>query len=127
MLASSYQQSHQDSLTYTDEEVNAYYAEHTNELDTFGYSVFTIQAAVQEETDEEGNPVEKSDEEKAAEFETAKADALALAQELQAKLTAGSDSQALAEEYGAQGLQLFRSYLRRGLQFRQRPVRRLAV
>ena len=58
VLASSYQQSHQDSLTYTDEEVNAYYAEHTNELDTFGYSVFTIQAAVQEETDEEGNPVE---------------------------------------------------------------------
>ena len=56
VLASSYQQSHQDSLTYTDEEVNAYYAEHTNELDTFGYSVFTIQAAVQEETDEEGNP-----------------------------------------------------------------------
>ena len=100
VLASSYQQSHQDSLTYTDEEVNAYYAEHTNELDTFSYSVFTIQAAVQEETDEEGNPVEKSDEEKAAEFETAKADALALAQELQAKLTAGSDAQALAEEYG---------------------------
>ena len=55
---------------------------------------------LEEETDEEGNPVEKSDEEKAAEFETAKADALALAQELQAKLTAGSDSQALAEEYG---------------------------
>ena len=100
VLASSYQQSHQDSLTYTDEEVNAYYAEHTNELDTFGYSVFTIQAAVQEETDEEGNLVEKPDEEKAAEFETAKADALALAQELQAKLTAGSDAQALAEEYG---------------------------
>ena len=55
---------------------------------------------LEEETDEEGNPVEKSDEEKAAEFETAKADALALAQELQAKLTAGSDAQALAEEYG---------------------------
>lgn len=90
VLASSYQQSHQDSLTYTDEEVNAYYAEHTNELDTFGYSVFTIQAAVQEETDEEGNPVEKSDEEKAAEFETAKADALALAQELQARAWARS-------------------------------------
>ena len=50
--------------------------------------------------DEEGNLVEKPDEEKAAEFETAKADALALAQELQAKLTAGSDAQALAEEYG---------------------------
>ena len=61
VLASSYQQSHQDSLTYTDEEVNAYYAEHTNELDTFGYSVFTIQAASQEETDEEGNLVEKPD------------------------------------------------------------------
>ena len=100
VLADSYRQHYQDSLTYTDEEVNAYYAEHTNELDTFGYSVFTIQAAVQEETDEEGNPVEKSNEEKAAEFETAKADALALAQELQAKLTAGSDAQALAEEYG---------------------------
>ena len=46
VLASSYQQSHQDSLTYSDEEVNAYYAEHTNDLDTFGYSVFTDRKSV---------------------------------------------------------------------------------
>jgi hypothetical protein len=100
VLASSYQMNYVDGLTCTNEEVNAYYAEHTNELDTFGYSVFTVQAAAQEETDEDGKPVKKSDEEKSAEFETAKANALTLAQELQAKLAAGSDAKALAEEYG---------------------------
>ena len=86
-------------------------------MDTFGYSVFTVQAAVQEETDEEGNPVEKSDEEKAAEFETAKADALALAQELQAKLTMRLRRPGSGRGVWGQGLQLFRSYLRRGSNF----------
>ena len=75
VLADSYRQHYQDSLTYTDEEVETYYSEHANDLDTFGYTVFTVQATVEEQTDEEGNTVEMTDEEKTAALETAKADA----------------------------------------------------
>ena len=94
VLADSYRQHYQDSLTYTDEETEAYYNEHTNDLDTFGYTVFTVQATVEEQTDEEGNTVEMTDEEKTAALETAKADALATAQAIQSRLTNGEDAQA---------------------------------
>ena len=73
VLADSYRQHYQDSLTYTDEEAETYYSEHANDLDTFGYTVFTVQATVEEQTDEEGNTVEMTDEEKTAALETAKA------------------------------------------------------
>ena len=99
VLADSYRQHYQDSLTYTDEETEAYYNEHTNDLDTFGYTVFTVQATVEEQTDEEGNTVEMTDEEKTAALETSKADALATAQAIQSRLASGEDAQALADEY----------------------------
>ncbi len=99
MLADAYLQNYQDSLTYTEEELEDYYSEHADELDTFSYSVFTIQASVEEETDEEGNPVEMTEEETQAAFDAAKTDALALAQELQDRVSAGEDLQALADEY----------------------------
>ena len=99
VLADSYRTHYQDGLTYTDEELESYYGEHANELDNFGYSVFTIQASVTAETDEDGNTVEKTEEETQAEFDAAKAEAQALAQEIQSRLTAGEDPQALADEY----------------------------
>ena len=70
VLADSYRNHYQDGLTYTDEELESYYGEHANELDNFGYSVFTIQASVTAETDEDGNTVEKTEEETQAEFDT---------------------------------------------------------
>ena len=100
VLADSYRNHYQDGLTYTDEELESYYGEHANELDNFGYSVFTIQASVTAETDEDGNTVEKTEEETQAEFDTAKAEAQTLAQEIQNRLAAGEDPQALADEYG---------------------------
>ena len=54
---------------------------------------------MEEQTDEEGNTVEMTDEEKTAALETAKADALATAQAIQSRLTNGEDAQALADEY----------------------------
>lgn len=98
-IASFYQADHEASLTYSDDELNAYYQEHTNELDTFGYSVFTIQASVPPVMDDQGNPVEQTDEEMKAAFETAKADAEALAHEVHSKLLGGADPDALAKEY----------------------------
>lgn len=100
LTASYYQQDHQNNLTYSDEELEAYYQENKNSLDTFNYSVFTVQASIETTTtDEEGNKVDLTDEEKQAAFDTAKADAQALAQEIQDKLASGSDAAALAEEY----------------------------
>ncbi len=99
VLADSYQQHYLDSLTYTDEEVEAYYSEHTNDLDTFGYSLFAVQAAPEQETDEDGNPVEQTDEEAQAALEAAKTEALAQAQEIQGRLDAGENAQNLTQEY----------------------------
>ena len=100
VLADSYRNAYQNSLTYTDEEVEAYYAEHTNDLDTFTYSVLTVRASVEEQTDEDGNTVEMTEEETQAAFDTAKSEAQTLAQEIQARLAAGDDVQALVDEYG---------------------------
>ena len=66
-IATYYQQDHQDNLTYSDEELEAYYQENKNNLDTFNYSVFTVQASIETTTtDEEGNSVDLTDEEKQA-------------------------------------------------------------
>lgn len=103
ITATYYEQDHQDNLTYSDEELEAYYQENKNSLDTFNYSVFTVQASIDTTTtDEEGNTVDLTDEEKQAAFDTAKTQAQATAQEIQNKLAAGSDASALAEEYSEQ-------------------------
>lgn len=103
VTASYYQQDHQDGLTYSDEELESYYQENKNSLDTFKYSLFTVQASIDTTTtDADGNSVDLTDEEKQAAFDTAKAQALATAQEIQNKLAAGSDAADLAEEYSDQ-------------------------
>ena len=61
-IATYYQNDRQSGLTYSDEELEAYYQEHADELDTYNYSVLTIQANVPTETDEEGNTIEMTDE-----------------------------------------------------------------
>lgn len=102
ITASYFQQDHQDSLTYTASDLDTYCQEHKNELDTFTYSVFTVQATVPTQTDEEGNTVELSEEEQTAALETAKTEAKALAEEIQTKLLSGTDAQTLATEYEEQ-------------------------
>lgn len=103
VTATYYEQDYQDGLTYSDEELESYYQENKNSLDTFNYSVFTVQASIETTTtDEEGNSVDLTDEEKQAAFDTAKDQAQATAQEIQNKLAAGSDAADLAEEYSEQ-------------------------
>src|SRR5699024_4018229 len=53
-------------------------------------------------TDEEGNTIEMTDEEKADALAEAQAEIKPVAEELQAKLEAGEDPAALAEEYADQ-------------------------
>ena len=92
VLAESYRNHYQNGLTYTDEELESYYSEHSNELDTFQFSVFNVRASVEEQTDEEGNTVEMTDEEIQAALDASKETSLALAQEIQNRLANGEDA-----------------------------------
>lgn len=101
MLASDYAQNYYDNLTYTDEDYEAYYQENANDLDTYTISQFMFRANVST-TDEEGNTIEMTDEEKAEALAAAQAEVKPVAEELQARLEAGEDPAALAEEYADQ-------------------------
>lgn len=101
ILASDYLQSQLDAISHGDEDYEAYYSENADLLDTYTYTQFLFQASVAT-TDEEGNTIEMTDEEKTAALEQAKTEQKALAEELKAKLEAGEDPQALAEEYAEQ-------------------------
>ena len=97
-LAGDWAQAQLDAMEYTGEEYEAYYEEYADLLDTYTLSQFLIQARV-ETTDEDGNTIEMTDEEKAAALEEAKAEREPLVQELRERLEAGEDPEALAEEY----------------------------
>ena len=98
MLASDYYSHINDGFTYTDEELEDYYKENASTLDTFTITQFVLQATV-DTTDDEGNEIEMTDEEKTAALEEAKTAKKAVAEEIQSKLEAGEDPTALAEEY----------------------------
>lgn len=100
ITASFYAMDHQNALTYSDAELNAYYQEHADELDTFVISQFTFQAALPAaEKDADGNTIERTEEETQQLMEQAKAEKKQKAEELKARLDAGEDPAALAEEY----------------------------
>lgn len=101
ILASDYLKTQVTSVTHGDEDYATYYTENADTLDTYTFTQFVFQAYVPT-TDEEGNTIEMTDEEKSAALEQAKTEQKALAEELQAKLEAGEDAQALAEEYADQ-------------------------
>ena len=93
-LAQEYYAAHADTLTYTDDDLTAYYEEHANEMDTFTYSAVFIDGSVPAATDDEGNDVEPSDADKTAAMAAAKAAADKLLQGLKD----GGDFDALAAE-----------------------------
>lgn len=97
-LANDYATSKLDAIEHPDADYEAYYQEHTDELDTIIYTQFAFQAMVPS-TDAEGNEVQLTEEEKSAKLEELKAEQKALAEEIKAKLEAGEDPEDLAEEY----------------------------
>lgn len=97
-LANDYAQARAGAVDHGEEEYQTYYQENADQLDTFSYSSFTFQARV-DTTDAEGNPVELTDEEKTAQLEERKSEQLALAQELQAMLDAGTDPDDAARRF----------------------------
>lgn len=58
---SEYQQVVKDGFEYSDEELDAYFAEHIDEYRTYNYLYYFIKADVQEPEEEEGTPVEGED------------------------------------------------------------------
>ena len=100
-LANDYAQHTYNGFTYTDEEYEAYYQENADVLDTYTISQFTLRASV-DTTDEEGNAIEMTDEEKAEALAAAQAEVKPVAEEIQTRLEAGEDPAALAEEYAEQ-------------------------
>lgn len=97
-LAADYAQSKLDAIDHPQADYDAYYQEHTDELDTIVYSQFTFRASLPA-TDDQGNPMELSDEEKASKLELMKLEQKALADELKAKLEDGAKAEDLAQEY----------------------------
>lgn len=83
VLASEYEQYHQDSLSYSDEELQAYYKENPDSLDSYSFRSFQIGGTAADPTDANGDPVTDADgnavtatdEEKQAAMDAAKAKA----------------------------------------------------
>ena len=98
VLASDYYSAQQATYEYTQADLDAYYSENKNTLDTFVISQFLFQANVAT-TDKDGKAIEMTEDEKAAALETAKQDAKAKADALYARLKAGEDAQALMDEF----------------------------
>lgn len=95
LLAADYAAAVSDAADYTDEDYNTYYAENADTLDTFTITQFVVQA--KEPTAAEGQ--ELTDQEKLSGLEADKAAKKAIAKDILAKLEAGADAEALAEEY----------------------------
>lgn len=106
-LASEYYNSQASSYTYGQAELDAYYAQHKDELDVYHITQFIFQANVPT-TDAEGNTIEMTDAEKAAALEDAKLQAKANAEALYARLRAGEDAETLNTEFADA---LYSSYL----------------
>ena len=99
LLVSKYAAAYSETLTFTDEEIQAYYDEHKNEYDLVDGEYVSISGSPETKTDDEGNTIEMTDEEKAAALEEEKAAVKEQAEALQARLEAGEDPEALAEEF----------------------------
>lgn len=95
ILAQYYSQAHQDSLTYTEDELTAAYNEDPNAYDQVSYQYVRVSGAAAT-TDEDGNEIEVTDEMTAQ----AMADAKATADQLYADWQAGGDLDQLAEDAG---------------------------
>ncbi len=95
IMLTEYQQAHQDALTYTDEDYTTYYDENKGNVDTFSYEVAFLSGAAPSSTDDEGNTVEATEEEKTIAMQTAKDNA----EKLMADVEAGGDFAELAGTY----------------------------
>ena len=95
IMASQYDADYQESLTYDDEQIEAYYQEHQNDLDVVSYESILFNGTAPTTTDSEGKTVDATDEEKAA----AKEAAHTAATEALERYNAGESLKTIAESY----------------------------
>ena len=72
VLLQEYQQHYKDNLSITDEDLNTYYTENKDSLDTYEYYYALIDGTAQSTTDADGNTMEPTEEEKEAAMAEAK-------------------------------------------------------
>ena len=97
LLASKYASAHYDGLSYTEEEIQTYYEENKNSYDLVDGAYVTVSGTPETKTDDDGNTIEATDEEKAAAMEEAKQ----TAEEILEAYKDGGDLEKLAEDHGA--------------------------
>ena len=83
VLAAQYQTAYSDSLTYDNAALEKYYTENAADLDTYRYHTIFFSGTAESTTDEDGNTVEPTEEEKTAAMEAAKAKADAFQSEVE--------------------------------------------
>ena len=93
MTASLFAQAYQDSLEYTDSDIQTEYEANPNDYDMVDYAYISIDASPEEQTDEDGNTIEATEDETAAAWEAGQA----LADELMTAWENGEDVEALVE------------------------------
>ena len=98
-VASAYSNDYSDSLTYTDADLEAYYNENKDNLDTFEYSYLYFTPEAVSTTDDDGNDLGLSDDEKAALEAEALDAAKANAEAALDALNDGTSIESLIEEY----------------------------
>lgn len=82
ILADEYAKVKSQEFTCSQSDLDAYYAENADALDSYEYRYCYINYQVEEKTDEEGNPIEATDEEVAAAMEVAGQNAAAMIAEV---------------------------------------------
>lgn len=97
-IAADFSAAQGDSYQYTQEELDSYYAEHKDMLDTYTVTQFLFPVS-DPTVAEDGSKVELTEDEKTAALATAKQETKARADALLAKLNAGADAQALMDEF----------------------------
>ncbi len=92
LLASKYATSHYDGISFTDDEIKAFYEEHRNDYDLVDGAYVSVSGRPEAKTDADGNAIEATDEEIAA----AKEEAKKTADEILAAYQEGGDLETLA-------------------------------
>lgn len=93
-LATEYYTNNLSSFAdYSDAELDAYYQEHTNELDTFRYYFRSFEGNAESTTDADGNTVQPTEDEQAAALAKAEEDANAALAEVEGNLDAVVDNE----------------------------------
>lgn len=95
IYVSAYDQSYQNGLSYTDDQIAAYYADNKNDFDVVNYEYILFKGTADSTKDDSGNTVQPTDEQNAA--------ALAAAQEAAAaalsRAKAGGSLEDIAKDY----------------------------